>query len=381
MNFNLFDNTEKQSSSPFPTQFNEILEKVKQINPSKYAQTRNFINGAVTYLSPYISRGVISGKLVLDQISKKGYDKSTIEKLVQELAWREYYQRIWQHQKEAIWTDLKQDQPGVDHHQMITSVVEANTSIEAIDTAIKKLYQTGYMHNHVRMYTAALVCNIGKAHWSMPAKWMYYHLLDGDMASNNCSWQWVAAAFSSKKYYFNQDNVNKFTFSKQQGTFIDDSYESIMDMSVPKKLMQTAEFSATTVLPSTQPPPFDSNLPTLIYNGYNLDPSWHEGEQANRILLLEPAHFEKYPVSEKVINFILELAKNIKGIQLFTGEINQIVQLYPSSTIAKEKLISKEHPLFTHYPGIKENRDWMFPEVNGLYPSFFSYWNKCSKYL
>ncbi len=116
---------------------------------------------------------------------------------------------------------------------MITAVYKATTGIEAIDNAIKKLYSSGYTHNHVRMYTASLVCNMAKAHWLQPSKWMYYHLPDGDIASNNCSWQWVAAAFVSRKYYFNQENINKYTFIKQQNTFIDKSYGEIISMPVP----------------------------------------------------------------------------------------------------------------------------------------------------
>lgn len=67
------------------------------VNPVQYAKTRNFIDGAVTYLSPYISRGVISVKQVMETVFQKGYKSYQIEKFLQELAWREYFQRVWQH--------------------------------------------------------------------------------------------------------------------------------------------------------------------------------------------------------------------------------------------------------------------------------------------
>ena len=79
---------------------------------------------------------------------------------------------------------------------MPKAVVEANTTIDAIDEAINELYQNGYMHNHMRMYLASLCCNIAKCHWKHPAKWMYFYLLDGDLASNTLSWQWVAGSNS-----------------------------------------------------------------------------------------------------------------------------------------------------------------------------------------
>ena len=41
----------------------------------------------------------------------------------------------------------------------------------------------------------------------------------------------------------------------------------------------------------------------------------------------------------------------------------------------------KEHPTTKHYQGIREERDWLFPQVNGYFPSFFGYWKKCERYL
>ena len=79
--------------------------------------------------------------------------------------------------KEQIWDDLKQAQPSVDHHEMLNSLINCKTGIQVIDEQISQLYASGYLHNHIRMYLAAIACNIGKAHWKMPAKWLYYHLL------------------------------------------------------------------------------------------------------------------------------------------------------------------------------------------------------------
>jgi deoxyribodipyrimidine photo-lyase len=363
----------------FPTNYQSVIERVKHINPSKYAQTRNYLNGQVTYLAPYISRGVVSLKQILDEIIQKGYPFQFCEKLIQELAWREYYQRVWQAKRNLIWEDLKQAQQEVIHHKMIASVQNAKIGIEAIDHQITNFYNTGYLHNHIRMYLSAITCNIGKAHWLQPSKWMYYHLLDGDIASNNCSWQWVAGAFSSKKYFCNQENINKYTFSKQVGTFLDQPYEALVNMPIPSILQETAQLNLETRLPPTLLPNIDTTKPTLIYNSYNLDPLWRKDEKVNRVLLLEPSHFSKYPVSEKVIQFIIELSKNIDGIQIFVGEMQDIQKICGSDSNEKNNnnIISKEHPAFDYYPGIKEERDWMFPNVVGYYPSFFSYWKKC----
>jgi deoxyribodipyrimidine photo-lyase len=361
----------------FPTAYDSIVERINNIDPIKYAKTRNFINGDITYLSPYLSRGVISVQQIKESVLQKGYKAYQIEKFLQELAWREYYQRVWQVKKENIFSDLKQDQPDFLHHQIPTAIVNAATGIESIDAHINTFYKTGYLHNHIRMYLAAIVCNNAKSHWLAPARWMYYHLLDGDLASNSCSWQWVAGSFSSKKYYCNQENINKYTHTNQQETFLDHSYEHIAVMPVPNALEPIGTVDLTTILPPTSVPVLDVTKPTLIYNSYNLDPKWRAGENANRILLLEPSHFNKYPVSEKVIDFVIALSKNITDIIVYVGELDTLMTQYKNSDLAiSNAFISKEHPAFEYYPGIKDSRDWMYPKVEGYYPSFFSFWKK-----
>jgi deoxyribodipyrimidine photo-lyase len=206
---------------------------------------------------------------------------------------------------------------------------------------------------------------------------MYYHLLDGDLASNSCSWQWVAGSFSSKKYYCNQENINKYTSSNQRHTFLDDSYEHIATMPVPKALEAITTLGLKTNLPQTPVPKLDTSKPTVLYNSYNLDPLWRANEPVNRVLILEPSHFNKYPVSEKVMDFIIALSKNIDGIVIYAGEVNALTKQYENADLTiSNTFISKEHPAFEYYPGIKDSRDWMFPTTQGYYPSFFSFWKK-----
>lgn len=359
----------------FPTNYTAIIERLENVNPIKYAQTRNFTDGAVTYLSPYISRGVISLQQILQHVLKT-YKPFQIEKFIQELAWRQYWQRVWQSIGDEIFTDIKQDQPDVLHRKMVAAIENASTGIEAIDEGIDKLYATGYMHNHLRMYVSSICCNVAKAHWLQPSQWLYYNLLDGDLASNGLSWQWVAASFSSKKYYCNQENINRYTNSQQQNTFLDKSYETITWMSVPDELSEKSNFFPATELPVKVNPVLIETLPIYIYNSYNLDPQWHKEEKANRILLLEPAHFKKYPVSNKVVKFITDLAQNIDGIQIFAGNFKDLQALAGNSL-----LVYKTHPTTAHYEGKSEKYNDLFPEVTGYFNSFSSYWKKCEKYL
>ena len=312
----------------FPTDYESILKRIDEIDPVKYARSRNFIDGDVTYLSPYISRGVISVKMIKDIIFKRGYKMYEIEKFIQELAWREYWQRIWQSKGDEILSDLKQTQPDYIHRKLPVAVLSHQTKIDAVDYFIEQMYEQGYMHKHVRMYLASIVCNVAKSHWLLPAQWLYYHLLDGDVASNHLSWQWTCGSASSKKYYCDQANISKYTGSSQRKSYLAYDYEFIAEMDVPDVLKETTVPELVTILPKTPFLKIDNTKSTCVYNSYNLDPQWHKGKDVNRVLLLEPSHFTKYPVSKKVIDFIIALSKNISGIQVYKGEFKELEDLY-----------------------------------------------------
>jgi deoxyribodipyrimidine photo-lyase len=95
----------------------------------------------------------------------------------------------------------------------------------------------------------------------------------------------------------------------------------------------------------------------------------------HRVLLLEPSHFDAFPVSEKVLAWVMGQAALIPEIHVYVGEFSQFVKDHPRADI-----VYKEHPIF-NYHGTMESRDWMFPEVTGYFPSFFGYWKRCQKYL
>lgn len=127
---------------------------------------------------------------------------------------------------------------------------------------------------------------------------MYSNLLDGDLASNHLSWQWVAGTFSNKKYYANQENINRYFDSIQKSTFLDVSYDKFESLGVPDNLTTIQPFLEETELPKLREVQLKRNRLTLIYNYYNIDPYWHKSEkEVQRIFLLEPSFFSRYPVT------------------------------------------------------------------------------------
>lgn len=349
------------------------MSRLDAIIPERYVKNRNFIDGDVTLLSPYISRGVISTSMVLEHLIKKGYHLKSIRKFIQELAWRDYWQIRWRHLGEQINHDLRSSQKKVNNYQFSTAIKNGKTGINAIDHAIAHFYESGYLHNHLRMYIASLACNIAGSHWLIPAQWMYYHLLDGDWASNALSWQWVVGTNSQKKYFANQENINKYCYTQQKNSYLDKTYEALNTLDTPEILNNYEDITLSCVLPKTQAININKEYPTLIYNYYNLDPIWHNELKANRVLILEPSIFKKHPVSEKSVNFMLDLSKNIDNVKVFVGEFKELKTKHHCSEI-----IYKEHPLNGHYTGIQESRDWMF-DVCDDYPSFFKFWKACTR--
>ncbi|TAG61309.1 MAG: deoxyribodipyrimidine photo-lyase [Oscillatoriales cyanobacterium] len=190
---------------------------LQQVDPSKYSSTRNFLNGAVTRLSPYLRYGVLSLAEVRDAVLTKVQDPQDAVKLVNELGWRDYWQRLYAELGKKIWEDREPYKTGYttkDYSDTLPQdVVEGTTGLVCIDSFSRELRETGYLHNHQRMWMASYLVHWRRVRWQAGARWFLQHLLDGDPASNNLSWQWVASTFSHKAYFFNRENLERYTKS------------------------------------------------------------------------------------------------------------------------------------------------------------------------
>ena len=366
----------------FPTDRASIEARIDAIDPIAYGRDRNHIRGHVTMLSPYISRGFITIADIRERVLARGFQPHQIEQFLKELAWREYFLRVWEWLgTDRMMVDIRFDQEDILTHAMPSAFVDATTGIEAIDLGIQALYETGYMHNHLRMYIAGIACNMSGAHWRIPSKWMYYHLLDGDLASNTCSWQWNAGAFSSKKYIAIQTNINEYTGSNQRKTWLDTTYENIWNTKVPDHMREYRALTLTTELPEASDISLDPTLPLVVYTDYSIRPDWMTDIRANRILVLSPSHFARFPVSSRVIEFILSLATdNIDGIQIYVGEIEDLRDEFRA--ISECEIYLTDHILYSSITGvIKTPYPYMVPEVTQYCASFFAYWKLAERYI
>ena len=94
---------------------------------------------------------------------------------------------------------------------MPADVLAAATGMCCIDSFVRKLVDTGRLHNHERMWLASWLVHVRGVRWRAGADWFLRHLLDGDPASNHLSWQWVAGTFAAKPYIFNRENLETWS--------------------------------------------------------------------------------------------------------------------------------------------------------------------------
>jgi deoxyribodipyrimidine photo-lyase len=205
-------------------------DRIAAVRPAAYARTRNALDGAVSGLSPYITHGFVSLADVLAGVATR-HALEVKHKFVFELGWRAYFRHVWQHRGEAILHSLHEGPLPDDAYarELPADIRQGCTGVPVVDEAVRVLYVTGTLHNHARMWLASYVVHLRKAHWRSGADWLYGHLLDGDLASNHLSWQWVAGTGSRKPYLFNADNVARYAPAlwHSPGSVFDTSYDAL----------------------------------------------------------------------------------------------------------------------------------------------------------
>ena len=188
----------------------------------RYANGRNTDHGpgghsAVSGLSPYIARRlVLERDAVSAAIAAHGDDA---EKFVQEVIWRGYF-KGWLERRPQVWDSyrlgLEADLVDLDRDRRLRRdldrAVNGQTGLECFDAWATELVDTGYLHNHARMWFASIwIFTLGLP-WRLGADFFYRHLLDGDAACNTLGWRWVAGLHTrGKPYPAEAQNIATFT--------------------------------------------------------------------------------------------------------------------------------------------------------------------------
>ena len=196
----------------FPTNKNNLLKHLKDFSQNEivnYSSKRNYDLGTphnnVSKLSPFLKRRFISEEEVL-RIVLKNNEMKNIQKFIDEVFWRTYW-RGWLETHPWVYSDYKSNKEDV--------IIPHKTGIECFDHWVEELIDTGYLHNHSRMWFASIwIFTLGFS-WQSGAKFFEDNLLDFCPASNTLSWRWVAGIQTiGKPYIARAENVKEFTKSR-----------------------------------------------------------------------------------------------------------------------------------------------------------------------
>lgn len=191
---------------------------------SKYAAQRNSDLGPdqrsnVSVLSPYIRHRLITEAEVLGAVLSR-HSLSGAEKFVQEVFWRTYFKghletrpQIWaRYRTEVASLTAAVSERGGGLAKTYRAAAEGRTGIDCFDAWVEELVETGYLHNHARMWFASIWIFTLKLPWQLGADFTYRHFIDGDPASNTLSWRWVGGLHTKGKTYLaRRDNIAGFT--------------------------------------------------------------------------------------------------------------------------------------------------------------------------
>lgn len=247
----------------FPATRAEALERLEHFVPHAghaYSTGRNTDfgpdqPGAVSQLSPYVRYRLLSEEEIVSAVLDR-HRLQAAEKYVQEVLWRTYW-KGWLEMRPSVWSRyLEERDRQRDAFADAIAIADAEagrTGIAGFDDWARELVETGYLHNHARMWFASIWIFTLRLPWALGADFFLRHLTDADAASNTLSWRWVAGLQTAgKSYLASKDNIARYT----NGRFVPDGLASeafaITEAPVPP----------ASLLPATGP--YEASQPALL---------------------------------------------------------------------------------------------------------------------
>jgi len=185
---------------------------------SSYAGVRNHVQSGhanVSRLSASLRfRTMLEDEIIQDTLGSHAF--ANAEKWLQEVCWRRYWKgwlerrpQIWKHWRRRV-RDLRQDLPRASLSRA-EAVTAGEGGVACMDRMARELIETGYLHNHARMWWASYWIHVERLPWELGADFFFRHLLDADPASNTLSWRWVAGLQTlGKTYLVRRSNIEKY---------------------------------------------------------------------------------------------------------------------------------------------------------------------------
>lgn len=301
------------------------LTRLNSIDVATYGRNRNFLNGAVTQLSPYLRHGCLTLNETFDSIKKRFGAEA--DKLVFQLAWRDYWRQVWYSQGDAIYSEIEPPKVAIGHAPLTDDITQGKTGLPCMDSFIHDLLATGYVHNHARMWLASYIVHHRKIDWREAADWFEAHLLDGDIASNHLSWQWVTSTFSSKPYFFNKENLGRYTGEKfcagcKAACPFDASYEVLNERLFDATLVPVAkQYSAIPM-----PRPMMSGHPAIaVFVHDEMLSAAHALLQQPfpKIFVFDPQLYSQWSLNR--LQFVADCLNEMNGVEIWLGNTYEVL--------------------------------------------------------
>ncbi len=178
---------------------------------SGYKEGRDFPGRKnVSRLSPHLRFGTVSPFQIWHQVKHKEaahqIGNADSEKFLKEVAWREFSYHLLFHFPDIGWKNFQTRFDGfpwrTDAEEHLRIWQKGMTGFPIVDAGMRELWQTGYMHNRIRMVVGSFLVKHLLIDWREGEKWFWETLLDGDPANNTASWQWIAGCGADAAPYF-----------------------------------------------------------------------------------------------------------------------------------------------------------------------------------
>ena len=156
-------------------------------------------------LSPHLHFGEISPRQIYHALrDEMGSDKG-LDTFMKEIGWREFGYHLIYHIKDFAtkpWKEQFEHFTWDENPEALKCWQRGQTGYPIVDAGMRQLWQTGWMHNRVRMIVASFLIKDLFIHWKEGEEWFWDTLVDADLANNVAGWQWVAGSGADASPYF-----------------------------------------------------------------------------------------------------------------------------------------------------------------------------------
>ncbi len=196
--------------SPGERGAHEMLDAFIEGAAGHYSAQRNF-PGRIgsSRLSPHLHFGEISSRQIVQRLQSATWtptQEKSIDAYIRELGWREFANYLLFHFPTSAQSDFNprfRDFHWADPDpHLLQAWQHGRTGVPLVDAGMRELWQTGWMHNRVRMVVASFLTKHLRVHWLHGARWFWGTLVDADLANNTLGWQWTAGTGADAAPYF-----------------------------------------------------------------------------------------------------------------------------------------------------------------------------------